>query len=126
MFFHHKLIDAIEPLHTGRTVPKGYVHTGRPQIRWFKDMGIGRKNQCRCHRFYPSPLPLWIDPQRSELCGQTLGALLFLLRPLVFLFRPLTFSLGALLLLFCPLTFSLRPLILLFCPLALLLGPLLF
>jgi hypothetical protein len=46
-------------------------------------------------------LLLWSEPQGSELCGQTLGALVgllgalaFLLGPLIFLLGPLAFLLG--------------------------------
>jgi hypothetical protein len=41
-------------------------------------------------------LLLWVDPQGSELCGQTLSALILLLRPLVCLLGALAFLLGAL------------------------------
>jgi hypothetical protein len=42
-------------------------------------------------------LLLWIDPQSSELCGQTLSALILLLGALAFLLRPPVRLLGALL-----------------------------
>jgi hypothetical protein len=42
-------------------------------------------------------LLLWIDPQGSELCGQTLGPLMLLLRALAFSLRPPVCLLGVLL-----------------------------
>jgi len=48
-------------------------------------------------------LLLWIDPQGSELCGQTLDPLVRLLSALAFLFSPLVCLLSALTLLLSPL-----------------------
>src|SRR5262245_33476706 len=49
LVFHDQLIDTMDPLHTGCTIPKRGINTCRPQIRWFKHMGVGGKNRCGCH-----------------------------------------------------------------------------
>jgi len=64
-------------------------------------------------------LLLWIDPQGSELCDQTLGPLMLLLGALAFLLSALVCLLSALAFLF-------SPLMLLLSALAFLLGALLF